>query len=101
MKVARLIQQLASGRPREPLSRKNQGDLLTASRKLLETGTRLMRRSHAHDAVMTRVAVAQLSLDVLQGPRILVNGDKRGVRHALHSSLDSPRTRRVRPSRRS
>jgi hypothetical protein len=86
MKVTRLIQQLASGHPREPLSGKNQGDLLTGSRKVLETGTRLVRRLHAHDAVMARVAVAQLSLDILQRARIRFNGDKHGARHVLHSS---------------
>ena len=43
MKVTRLVQQLASGHPREPLSRKDQGDLLTGSRKVLETGERLVQ----------------------------------------------------------
>ena len=83
MEVTRLIQQLASGHPREPLSRKDQGDLLTGSRKVLETGKRLVRRSQADDAVMARVAVAQLSLDVPQCARILINGDKHGARHVL------------------
>jgi hypothetical protein len=35
---------------------------------------------------MPRIAVAQLSLDVPQRARILVNGEKYGARHALHSS---------------
>ncbi len=85
MKVTRLVQKLGSGHPGEPLSRKNQGDLLTGIRKVLEKGTRLVRRSHAHDSVMPRVAVAQLSLHVPQCARIVVNGDKHGIRHALHS----------------
>ena len=86
MKVTRLCQQLAPSHPREPLSRKNQGDLLTGSRKVLETGTRLVGRSYAHDAVMPRVAVAQLSLEGPQCTRILVDGDKHGARHGMHSS---------------
>ena len=76
VQVTRLIQQFASGHIREPLSRKNQGDLLAAGRKVLETGKRFVRRSHAHDAVMPLVAVAQLPLNVTQRPRILVNGDE-------------------------
>ena len=82
MEVSRLIQQVAAGHPGEPLSGKNQRDLVTGSRKLLETGTRLVRRSHSHDAVMPRVAVPQLSLDVPQRARILVDGDQDRGRHA-------------------
>ncbi|HTE59462.1 MAG TPA: hypothetical protein VK631_03875 [Solirubrobacteraceae bacterium] len=81
MKVTRPIQQLAPGHPGEPLSRKNQGDLVAGSRKVLETGKCLVRRSHAHDAVMPRVAVAQRSLDIPQSRRILLNGDKHGASH--------------------
>ena len=89
MQVARLIQQLASGHPSEPLSRENHGDLLPGRRKILESGKRLLRGSHAHDAVVPRVAVAQLSLDVLECPRILLNGNKRGPRHLGHFSAGS------------
>jgi hypothetical protein len=75
VKVPHLIQQLASSHSREPLSRKDQGDLLAVSRKAFEAGKRFVRRSHAHDAVMSRVAVAQLPLNVTQRTRIVVNGD--------------------------
>jgi hypothetical protein len=78
VKVTRPIQQFACGNTREPLSRKNQGDLVVVSREVLETGKRFVRRSHAHDAVMPRVAVAQLPLNVTQRTRILVNGNKHG-----------------------
>jgi hypothetical protein len=86
MKVARLIQQLASGHPSEPLSRENQGDLLAGRCKILESGKRLQRGSHAHHAVMPRVAVVQFSLDVLQRPRILLDGNEHGRRHHRHSN---------------
>ena len=69
---------------------KDQGDLVTGSRQILETGARLVRRSHAHDAVMPRVAVAQLPLDVPECARILVNGDKRGTSHSPHFSAHEP-----------
>ena len=36
MKLARLVQQLASGHPREPLPGEHQGDLLTGRRKVIE-----------------------------------------------------------------
>jgi hypothetical protein len=83
VKVARPLQQLASGHPKEPLSRENERDLLVRSRKILKTGMPLVRRSHADDAVMACIAIAQLSLDVTQRARILVNGDKRGARHPV------------------
>ena len=83
MKVTRLIQQLASGHPREPLSRKDQGHLLAGSRKVLETGKRLVRRRQADHAVMAGITIVQLSLDVTQYASILINGDKHGTRHAL------------------
>ena len=82
VKVARPIQQVASGRTREPLSRENQGNLRAFGRKGLETGQCLARRSQAHDAVVPRVAVAQLPLDVTQRTRILVDGDEYGFRRA-------------------
>jgi hypothetical protein len=81
MKVTRFVQQLASGHPREPLSSKDQGHLLTASRKVLETDKRVVRRRHADHAVMAGVAIVQLSLYVTQCARIVVNGDKHGARH--------------------
>ena len=91
VKATRLVQQLAPGHPGEPLSGEDQGDLVAGGRKLLETGERLLRRPHADDAVVPRVAVAQLPLDVPQGVRILVNGDKHGARHALHVRGALPR----------
>ena len=50
-----------------------------------------MRRTHADNAVMARIAVAQLSLDIPQGVRIILNGDKHGVQHALHVRGALPR----------
>jgi hypothetical protein len=87
VRVTSLIQQLASGSTREPLSRKNQGDLLVFSREALETGERFVRRSQADDAVMPRVAVTQLPLNVTQRTRILVNGENHGARHVSHLEL--------------
>jgi hypothetical protein len=75
VKVPHPVQQLASSHFREPLSRKDQGDLLAVSRKAFKAGKRFVRRSYAHDAVMPRVAVAQLPLNVTQRTRILVNDD--------------------------
>ena len=90
--MTHFVQQLGSGHPRQPLSRKDQGDPLTAGRKVLQAGTCLVRRSHAHDAVVPRVAVAQLPLDVPECVRVLVDGDKHRPRHALHSSAGPPHT---------
>ena len=46
VEMTHLIQELGSGHPREPVSGKDQGDLVTGSRKLLQTGERLLRRAH-------------------------------------------------------
>src|SRR5690348_4196577 len=85
VKAACLFQQLVSGHSRELLSGKDQGDLLVAGRKVLEEGKRFARRSHARDAIMPRVAVAQLPLNVTQRTFILVNHDKHRARHKYHS----------------
>ena len=98
VQATRPIQELPRGPLRGRLSRQDQGDLLAGSGQVLKTGKRLVWRSHAHDAVVPGIAVAQLSLDVAQGAGILINGDKRGVRHALHFSAGvtvAPRTERA------
>ena len=79
VQVPSLLQQLAPGHPGQPLCREHQGDLLAATRKRLQAGKRLLRRSRAHHAVVPRVAVAQLSQDVPECLRILVDGDKGGT----------------------
>jgi len=94
VKVTRPIQQFASGRSREPLSRENQGDLRVFGGKALETDQRLARRPYAHDAVVTRVAVAQLPLNVTQRTRVLVNGDEYGSRRPRAWLLVSGRSAR-------
>src|SRR5215211_1231641 len=86
MKVTRIIQELAPGHPGEPLSCKDQRDLVPRGGKLLEPSARLVRRANAHDAVVPCVTVAQLSLYVTQRLRILVNGHKYGATHAFHSN---------------
>ena len=80
VKATRCIQQLASGHPSQPLSREDQGDLLAGGGELLERSKRLARGSQADYAVVPRVAVGQLLHYVLQGPRVLVNGEKHGAR---------------------
>ena len=60
---ARLEQKFASGNTREALTRKDQGDLLAVSRKVLETGRRFVRRAHAPYAVMPPVLVGPVTFD--------------------------------------
>ena len=69
-----LAQQLAPGRPAEPLRGEDERDVLARVRKQLELDHRLLRRGHADDAVAPRVAVDQLALDVAQRARVFVDG---------------------------
>ena len=82
VEVTRRIQQLASGHPREPLSRQHQGDVVAGGGNALEAGERLGRRWQGQDAVVAPVAVAQLALDISQSVRILLNSHERRARHA-------------------
>jgi hypothetical protein len=73
MKMPRLVQQLASGHLGKPLTGQNQGNVLAVGRKFCQPGTRFDRRLQAADAVVPRVAITQLLLDVAQGVRILLH----------------------------
>jgi hypothetical protein len=68
------LEQLAAGRPREPLRGEHQGDLLSGVREAREARERLVRRVRTDDAIVALVAVAHRTLDVAKGGGIGVDG---------------------------
>ena len=69
-----LGQQLAPGRPAEPLRGEDERDVLPRVRKQLELDHRLLRRGHADDPVAPRVAIDEFALDLAQCARVFVDG---------------------------
>ena len=81
----RLVEELIPRVMEQRLAHEHQRDLLTGASQLRKLPARLLRIFQALDAVIAFVAVGELSLDVLEGALVLINGDENGDRHSVSS----------------
>jgi lysophospholipase L1-like esterase len=81
VQLANLLEQLATGRPRQPLRGEDQRDLFARIRKLRQLLNCLARRACADNPVAARVTVAQLAFDVGECGGIFFDGKNYRIRH--------------------
>jgi hypothetical protein len=85
VEIPHLAQQLAPSRPVEPRRGEHKRDVFARGRQRLELRHRVLRRSHADDAIAPRVAVEQLAFEIVERTLVFVDCEKDRIGHGHQS----------------
>ena len=89
MDLPRTLEQLTAGRIRERLPHQHQRHCLPGAGQLLQRPDRSLRIAQALHAVVSGIALDELTLDVPEGVPVFVDDEEDRKRHVVYSTVAS------------